>query len=37
MLTMEAWRLKTLETWRAYTPLVADSHHLHEEQDPVKS
>jgi hypothetical protein len=30
---MEAWRLK-MEPWRACRPVVADSHHLDEEQDP---
>jgi hypothetical protein len=27
------WRLKT-EPWRIYRPVVADSHHLDEGQDP---
>ncbi len=27
------WRLK-MEAWRAFRPVVADSHHLDEEQDP---
>jgi hypothetical protein len=33
MFKIEAWRLKT-ETWKACRPVVADSHHLDEEQDP---
>jgi hypothetical protein len=33
MLTMEAWSLK-MKPWRACRPVVADSHHIHEEQDP---
>jgi hypothetical protein len=26
------WRLK-METWRAFRPMVADSHHLDEKRD----
>ncbi len=25
-----------MEPWNVYGPVVADSHHLDEEQDPVK-
>jgi hypothetical protein len=32
-LTMVARRLK-MELWRVYRPVVADSHHFDEEQDP---
>jgi hypothetical protein len=32
-LTVEAWRLK-MEPWRVCRPVVADSHHFDEEQDP---
>jgi hypothetical protein len=27
------WTL-TMETWRVFRPVVADSHHFDEEQDP---
>jgi hypothetical protein len=30
---MEACKLK-MELWRVYRPVVADSHHSDEEQDP---
>jgi hypothetical protein len=30
---MEAWRLK-MELWKVWRPVVANSHHLDEEQDP---
>jgi hypothetical protein len=33
MHTMEAWRLK-IEPWRVCSPVVADSHHFDEKQDP---
>jgi hypothetical protein len=32
-LKMEPWRLK-IEPWRVCVPVVADSHHFEEEQDP---
>jgi hypothetical protein len=32
-LTMETWPLK-MEPWRVCRPVVADSHHFYEEQDP---
>ncbi len=32
-LKMEAWRLK-MEAWRVYRPVVEDSQHFDEEQDP---
>jgi hypothetical protein len=32
-LTIEAWRLK-MEPWRASRPVVAESHHFVEVQDP---
>jgi hypothetical protein len=32
-LKMEPWRLK-LEPWRFYRPVVEDSQHFDEEQDP---
>jgi hypothetical protein len=32
-LKMETWTLK-MEAWRVCRLLVADSHQLHEEQDP---
>jgi hypothetical protein len=30
---MEDWSLK-MEPWNFYSPVVADSHHYNEEQDP---
>ncbi len=30
---MEHWRLK-IESWRAFRPVVADSHHFDMDQDP---
>ncbi len=30
---MEAWKLR-MEPWRVFIPVIADSHHLNEEQDP---
>ncbi len=30
---MEVWRLKKMEPWRVYMPVVADLHHSDEEQD----
>jgi hypothetical protein len=32
-LTVEAWRLK-IEPWGLLRPVVLDSHHFDEEQDP---
>jgi hypothetical protein len=32
-LTVEAWRLK-MEPWMVCRPVVADSHHSDEKQDP---
>jgi hypothetical protein len=32
-LTIEAWRLK-IEPWRVNRPVIAESHHFVEEQDP---
>jgi hypothetical protein len=34
MLTMEACRLN-MELWRVYRPVVQDSHHFDEVQDPI--
>jgi hypothetical protein len=31
--TIKVWRLK-MQPWRGYRPVVADSRHLDEEQDP---
>jgi hypothetical protein len=32
--SMEACRIKKIVPWRVCRPLVADSHHFDEEQDP---
>jgi hypothetical protein len=32
---MEAWRLK-MQTWRVCRPVVADLHHLDEEQVQIR-
>jgi hypothetical protein len=32
-LKMEPWKLK-MEPWKLYRPVVADSRHFDEEQDP---